>query len=141
MATTLFQLLWPATIPEGALDYVKVNERKLWGAFVELDAGQVDVYWTLDGTPTGTAIFGASPQAVSVLATDEDRRLWNQDLAWGAIWPPIVDWARNAYSWDTYDAGSNRWYTQLRVGGRVASNYHAGRGLLRLFYLGALGTD
>ena len=138
----IFQLIVSSAIPAGALDYTKVNERKLFAALVELSYGFRDIYWTDDGTDTGVALFGDEPPWVECLGTEPDKRLWSQQQMWGGIIPPVISWGDGSYSIQTENAGSNRWYTRLKVAGRAESNFNDGRQRgVRAFCLQALGTD
>lgn len=123
----------------GVLDHNIINERKLWCALIEIDMGFRIIEW-LD--PDGVSIFGDNPPLVSVLASDQDRRIFNQLQGWGGIWPNSVPWVQGAYSWETTRTGpSSSWETTIRMFGRAASNHQDGERFSRLFVASALGTD
>jgi hypothetical protein len=141
MATSNAALVF-STTSAGSLEPDILNERKLYGAAIELQYGYRDVYWTDDGTPSGNSLFlNTAPPFVRLLAMGiTDRRTWSQILDWGAIWWKFAGWTVGPFSHDTeWDAVNGCWVTRVLMWGRVGTNYQEGGESSRVFVLGAFG--
>jgi len=136
MATRNWEAFWAPV--SGTITIAALNQRDFWLAVIELSSGTVTIYWSDDGTSSGTSIVANDARCpyVEVVAQDEnDGRTFSGHQHWGDMFPAVVGASKAQYSFSTeWDSGNSLWVTVVSAFGHGEGRHGDGLERPRLFY-------
>jgi hypothetical protein len=96
-----------------------LQERKLYGARVDLYGAAIVVYWTADGTTGGASLFSSTrmPMVEVMIADPSNAQAWTNNGNWGPMLRQDMLTNMAPYAWTTvWDSTNSFWYTVISQG-------------------------
>ena len=121
---------------------IDLDERRYYAARIDIFGQAQAVYWTEDGTITGTALFGTKhmPMVGVIVADHTSRQAWTQDGCWGAMLQNEFLAGQGVFSWVTkFDLTNEVYFTEVYNGSPYGTGRSTGFQQQRPAWVYALG--
>lgn len=135
--------LWSKQVAATTMDTAVLRERALWVARLNVVGGFGVVWWTDNGSSSGSNIFdAATPVAVGMVVADAQRQeTFTIDATRGPMLRPDVTGSSGQIMYGTSQSGG-KWVTEVLMGGLASAGLLSqGDNASRQVYLYALGAS
>lgn len=113
MATTECERVWFDRVGS-TVDLGHFTDRDFYRVFEELSGQSLVVYWTDDGTSSGTSLFDSTlmPFVSVLIQNSSDARGWSMQYCGGPMVALGREYSVDSYAWETqWDSTNSAWYS------------------------------